>query len=169
MGGDEPVSFNRKSADLIGRTIKEFRGRGRGELPPPKRRRMPDGGGAARATIAGSTYMATLPIDAAREITWADVPGDVKSSIPASDTINGADKCWILGKGPATPYQLAAAVNEDGVITDIYMVPVAGGDDKLIYNSAGDVSENQPLQVKQFTLTVGGSTTHISLIDVEKC
>ncbi len=43
--GDEPVSFNRKSADLIGRVVKDFRGLGRGEIPLPKRRRNPDGGG----------------------------------------------------------------------------------------------------------------------------
>lgn len=64
--GDEPVRFNRRSADLIGRTIKEFRGRGRGELPLPKRRRMVTeraGGGAPvqLAQITGLILSGTTP------------------------------------------------------------------------------------------------------------
>lgn len=40
MADNTPVAFNRDSADLIGRVVKEFRGQGRGELPLPKRRRV---------------------------------------------------------------------------------------------------------------------------------
>lgn len=51
MADTDPVNFNRRSADLIGRTIKEFRGQGRGELPLPKRRRGVPGGGGGISEI----------------------------------------------------------------------------------------------------------------------
>jgi len=51
---DKPAPFNRKSAELVGRTVKEFRGRGRGEAPPPKRPRhvMAPGGGTVSLKFA---------------------------------------------------------------------------------------------------------------------
>lgn len=99
--GDEPVRFNRKSADLIGRTIKEFRGRGRGELPLPKRRRGTGDSGRPPipqqlAMITGFVISGTTP--------HYDAPYDSTFTLPATDVTAVVVYAVLLKPGmPSTP------------------------------------------------------------------
>ncbi len=164
---DEPVNITLGSANLLGRVVKEFRGRGRGEVPLPKRRRNPDGSGGG-GSVSGGLYLPTDTISGPTLLTVADLPADVATAVPVG-TDTGA-KCWLLGSGPATPYKLAAARDEMDALTGIYAIPAVsaeGGD--TIYNMLGTVVIDLLVQTKDFTVTMGGSTFTISIIDAQAC
>jgi len=170
---EKPAVFTQASAIKIADTVHRVMGAGRGEAPIAKRPRhiAPPGSGKA-AVVAGSVAVASDSIGGPTETTWEDVPESVKSAVPNGDSIPDGTKCWKLGQGDGLVYQLVASLGEDDSVEDVYMVPVAGEDGLetlTLYNSAGDVDADVPLQTKQFTMRVGGSTKKISIIDVEKC
>lgn len=137
--------------------------------PRPKSARRPrPAGGSGDAAIAGSLAVASDGIGSPADITWADVPQDVKDQVDG--TIPNDAPCWKLESGAGTLYQLVAKPGQNGFpeIADIYMVPVPDSEETL-YNMAGAVGEDNALQVKRFTAFLGGAETTINLIDVEKC
>lgn len=76
-GADQPVNFNRRSAELIGRVVKEFRGTGKGELPLPKRRRHPDSGGGGNSQLRFARVTTEVaPATGRLKADWGD--GQVK-------------------------------------------------------------------------------------------
>lgn len=115
--GDEPVNFNRKSADLIGRTIKDMRGRGRGETPLPKRRRGGVDGGPGSGGKRTSLLIATDTIPAAA----GGFPGDSSDfSIEDGDDPNGVIYNWsgeTIGSGS---YMVTIQIGDRDVIVQAF-------------------------------------------------
>lgn len=167
MAEDDPIALNRKSFDLLGKVVKDFRGRGRGELPPPARRRGGQDGGADSSSIVGALAVSSDDIDSPSNQTWADVPDSVKSLV-ACDSIDDSAPCWKLESGGGTLYQLVGEIT-DGALAGVWMVPACDGGTTL-YNMAGQVTAGDALQTKTFIMNGGTlGQIKIALIDVEKC
>lgn len=162
------AGFTRASAERIARAVRMVEGQRGGDVPSRRRRLVMDGDGGATAAIIGTVAVAAESVPEPEEMTVADLPEAVQDAIDDFEEIAETLPCWKLGKGEGTLYQLVGHFEEDE-LQDIYMVPVANAETRLLYNSAGAVGADRPLQVKFVTMTSGNVSLEVPLIDVEKC
>lgn len=127
-------------------------------------RRQRSGGGGAKASIVGGVAIADAEIPAPTELAFSALPPGVQQD--AGGGIDPAAVCYKLGAGSGKLYKLIAEEVGGELTGDVYMVPDnPDAQGVSIYNSAGPVAADVPLQVK----TVTGFGATIILVDVQKC
>lgn len=115
---NDPVNITRASADLLGRVIKDSRGRGRGEVPLAKRRRPIGGsGGGGHSTLSASFAVVTSFIGPATGDTGTIVPGggqvqayDIAGDGTRTPSIENPDPFDVYNYDPSDSYDVGTGV-----------------------------------------------------------